>query len=82
MVSFQYSTGGPSQYNKRRKNEGCELERKRSMLNALLTINLTLKLGVVPCFPNLNHLHTSSQFYIFMLDQYFYLLNTTCFFFF
>lgn len=45
MVSFQYCTGGPSQYSKRRKNEVYESERKRSMLNVLLTINLTLKLG-------------------------------------
>lgn len=45
MVSFQYCSGGPSQYNKRRKNEVCELGRNRALLNAMITINLTLKLG-------------------------------------
>lgn len=36
MVSFQYCTGDPSQYNKTRKNEVYELERKRLILNDLL----------------------------------------------
>lgn len=45
MVSFQPCPGAPSQYNMTRKrNEVYELERKRSMLNALPTINLTLQL--------------------------------------
>lgn len=45
MVSFQPCPGAPSQDNKTRKrNEVYELERKRSMLNALPTINLTLQL--------------------------------------
>lgn len=81
MVSFPPCTGGPSQYNKTRKrNQVYELERKRSMLNALPTINLTLQLegeGHGALFLKLEWLYTASQFSIFVLDVYYYLLNTS-----